>query len=112
MAGAHRTDAPRPRIQGVPAGATRGFEMTVRIDTNGFWDSKIRTQLENAIRGCIDEQREDEEWSVLITASAFGTNLCSVLVKTPNQVRQRIFFDDHEMLGQAICDWLRLYPLR
>jgi len=85
--------------------------MGLTFQFDGFWDTDIRGNIEHAIRECVGEPPNGEEWVVSI-ARSFPFQPCTVQVKTLNQTRSRLFFEHSSALSKAIPNWLMLYPLK
>ena len=83
--------------------------MSLHINFDGVSDSGIQARIETAIRDCIGNPPRGEDWSVTVTS--FGSG-CTVVVKTPNQTRKKVFLLRASELPEAIPPWLRQYPLR
>jgi hypothetical protein len=83
--------------------------MGLHIEFDGIGDSETRVRIESALRQCICEPPEDEEWDVAVTS--YG-RYCIVLVKTAQQARKKLFFLRALELVEAIPIWLKQYPLR
>jgi len=84
--------------------------MSLSLNFTGYWDTETQGQLEDAIRVCIGEPPEEENWSVSVERS-FSLIYCNVRAKTLRQTRSRMFVDEPSALPKAITDWLKLYPL-
>ena len=85
--------------------------MGLIVDFNEGWDSQTKSKIERALRECLAEPPDGENWKVSLVAG-FAYSYCEVRVVTPNQTRSRLFFEDPHSLVTAVRDWLQLYPLR
>jgi hypothetical protein len=85
--------------------------LSLIVDFEQGWDSHVRIAIEDALRKCIVEPPQGEDWVVSL-AVGFAQHYCEVQVRTPSQTRTRFFFEDPGNLPQAITDWIQLYPLR
>jgi hypothetical protein len=81
------------------------------VDFNEGWNSQRRIEIDAAIRECLAQPPDGENWRVSLVAG-FAPSYCEVRVKTPNQTRSRLFFEDPPSLAKAVTQWLRLYRLR
>jgi len=84
--------------------------MGLHFEFNDGWDPQHRKNIEDAVRKCVREPRNNDKWFVSITAG-FSRQFCEVQVMTPNQTRSRFFFEDPASLPKAIADWISMYPL-
>ena len=66
-------------------------------------------RIESALQPCMVEVAAEQDCSIIVTS--YGT-YCSVLVKTANQTRRKIFLMRPVELAAAVPAWLRLYPFR
>lgn len=82
------------------------------ITTDGFWHPSAKEALVSTVRDCVGEPPHGERWNLTISASPSGLPYHRVTITTPNQRREKYFFDIDTDLGQSICAWLGSYPLR
>jgi len=87
----------------------RELSLAISIELNGIADLELKKEMEGVIRDCIGDRPMKEDWKVQVRAS-FGH--CQVTVKSPNQTRERIFFDDIHALPEKIRNWLESYPFK
>jgi hypothetical protein len=79
------------------------------VDFDGFWDTVVMKRIDDALRSCIGNPPDGEEWTVSLTSFS---GYCVVFVKTLQQTRRKMFFLRASELVEAIPTWLELYPLR
>ena len=84
--------------------------MALTIDFGTGWDRKTRNEIEGALRACIGEPPQSEEWVVSLRAGF--SRYCDVKIATPSQRRSRLSFEDPAHLPKAITEWIELYPLQ
>jgi hypothetical protein len=85
--------------------------MGLTVNFDGSWDSQTRKETEDAIRGCIAEPPNNENWVVSLSAG-LSRDFCEVQVTTARQSRSRLFFEEPSKLAKAITEWIGMYPLR
>lgn len=83
--------------------------MSLHVDFDGLWDVQTKARIDRALRSCIGDPPQDEEWSALVTS--YGS-YCIVLVKTLQQTRRKLFLLRALELSEAIPGWLKQYPLQ
>ena len=83
--------------------------MSLQIHFDGPWEDETKAHIESALRSCIGNPPEDQNWSVLVTC--YGS-FSVVEVKTGQQSRSKLFLLPASELAKAIPDWLEMYPLR
>jgi len=85
--------------------------MGLLFEFNDGWDPQNRKKIEDAVRKCVGQPRNNDKWFVSVT-TGFSGQFCEVQVMTPNQTRSHLFFEDPANLAEAIADWISMYPLR
>lgn len=83
--------------------------MAVLLEFDLKLDSPIREAIERAVRELLESLPEEENWKVSTQALAGGW---FVTVQGPVQKRERLFFNEEQLLPEKIRNWLGLYPLR
>ena len=83
--------------------------MAVSVELIEIGDPEVRQGVESAIRACIGERPEGEDWKLWVMMIA---GHYQVTVKGPNQTRRRLFFDNEDVLPEKIRGWLEAYPFR
>lgn len=83
--------------------------MAVLVEFDLRLDPATREAIERAVRELLESVPEEENWGVSIQALAGGW---FVTVKGPVQKRERLFFNEEQLLPEKIRNWLGLYPLR
>jgi hypothetical protein len=83
--------------------------LPISFELNEISNAEVKKNIEEVIRECIGSRPQAETWKIWIYDLA---GCYRVVLKAPVQARERMFFEDANMLAQEIRGWLDLYPLR
>ena len=83
--------------------------MGLHVEIDGVRDSEAREQMESAIRECIGQLPNDENWDVSVSRKDRQSVL---VVRTRHQARRKVFYLSNEWdLSEAIPAWLQEHPV-
>jgi hypothetical protein len=83
--------------------------LAIFIELNEITDPRTRDEIESVFQAFLGDRPEREDWRVWI--HNIGGH-CQVVLKGPNQTRERVFFDEFSKLAEKIRSCLDLYPFR
>jgi len=89
--------------------AVGGIQVGLHIEIDGVRNSQARAQMERAIRECIGQLPNEEEWDVSFNRKDGQSVL---VVRTPHQARRKVFYFSNDWdLSEAIPAWLQEHPV-